>query len=186
MTLRARTLRNTLFSSVAMYTEFALGMLTSILIARHLGPEGFGSYSAVIWLVGMGVAAANSGTASAAIKFVAELRGADREWPWQWVFPATRTNLHRPTGKVRRHHLHETVVQRDVKQAVRLAGLSKRATPHTLRHSFATHLLEDGYDIRTIQLLLGHRDVRTTMIYTHVLGRGPLGVRSPLDSLGDL
>ena len=78
MTLRARTLRNTLFSSLAMYTEFALGMLTSILIARHLGPEGFGSYSAVIWLVGMGVAAANSGTASAAIKFVAELRGADR------------------------------------------------------------------------------------------------------------
>ena len=115
-----------------------------------------------------------------------KLRGADREWPWQWVFPATRTYLHRPTGKVRRHHLHETVVQRDVKQAVRLAGLSKRATPHTLRHSFATHLLEDGYDIRTIQLLLGHRDVRTTMIYTHVLGRGPLGVRSPLDSLGDL
>jgi O-antigen/teichoic acid export membrane protein len=79
MTLRARTLRNTLFSSVAMYTEFALGMLTSIVIARHLGPEGFGAYSAVIWLVGMGVAATNSGTASAAIKFVAELRGGDRE-----------------------------------------------------------------------------------------------------------
>ena len=79
MTLRARTLRNTLFSSVAMYTEFALGMLTSIIIARHLGPEGFGAYSAVIWLVGMGVAATNSGTASAAIKFVAELRGGDRD-----------------------------------------------------------------------------------------------------------
>ncbi len=114
-----------------------------------------------------------------------KLRGADRDWPWQWVFPATRTYVHAPTGKIRRHHLHETVIQRDIKQAVRDAGLSKRATPHTLRHSFATHLLEDGYDIRTIQSLLGHRDVRTTMIYTHVLGRGALGVRSPLDGLGE-
>ena len=112
-----------------------------------------------------------------------KIRGADRDWPWQWIFPATRTYEHATTGKLRRHHLHETVIQRDVKQAVRQAGLSKRATPHTFRHSFATHLLEDGYDIRTIQNLLGHKDVRTTMIYTHVLGRGPLGVQSPLDAL---
>lgn len=106
---------------------------------------------------------------------------ACREWGWQWVFPATRHYMDSRTGETRRHHLHETVIQRAVKRALLRAGLTKRASCHTFRHSFATHLLEDGYDIRTVQELLGHRDVSTTMIYTHVLNCGPRSVRSPLD-----
>jgi integron integrase len=102
---------------------------------------------------------------------------------WQWVFPATRMYLDRKTGLWRRHHLHETVVQRAVREAALRAGFSKPISCHVLRHSFATHLLEAGYDIRTIQELLGHRDVTTTMIYTHVLRRGGRGVRSPLDGM---
>jgi integrase len=108
---------------------------------------------------------------------------AGREWIWQWVFPATRTYRERETGEHRRHHLHESVVQRAVREAARRAGIPKRVTCRTFRHSFATHLLEDGYDIRTIQTLLGHRDVRTTMIYTHVLARGSAGVVSPADRI---
>ena len=108
---------------------------------------------------------------------------AAREWGWQWVFPAARPYRDAATGERRRHHYHESAVQRAVRAAALTAGLTKRVGCHTFRHSFATHLLEDGYDVRTIQELLGHADVRTTMIYTHVLNRGGRGVRSPLDRL---
>jgi len=109
--------------------------------------------------------------------------GADRQWAWQWVFPASSHYVDPQTGVRHRHHLHESVVQRAVKEAVRRAGVTRPASCHSFRHSFATHLLEDGYDIRTVQELLGHKDVKTTMVYTHVLNRGGRGVRSPMDGL---
>jgi integron integrase len=109
---------------------------------------------------------------------------AAREFGWQYVFPADRISEDPRSGKLRRHHIHETTLQKSVRAAARKAGLTKPVSPHTFRHSFATHLLEAGYDIRTVQELLGHQNVQTTMIYTHVINKGGKGVRSPLDMLG--
>jgi integron integrase len=108
---------------------------------------------------------------------------ASTDWRWQWVFPQAKRWRNERTGQQGRHHVHASVIQRAVKEAVSRSGVAKQAGCHTLRHSFATHLLESGYDIRTIQELLGHRSVNTTMVYTHVLNSGGYGVRSPIDSL---
>lgn len=126
-----------------------------------------------------------SGVMGAALPGALErkLQNAGRDWSWQYVFPAARVYVERETGKRRRHHIHDSAIQRAVAEAVRSSGIPKRATCHSLRHSFATHLLESGSDIRTIQELLGHTSLQTTMIYTHVLNRGGLGVQSPADRL---
>jgi integron integrase len=108
---------------------------------------------------------------------------AARQWGWQWVFPASKLYVDPQSGKILRHHLHESVLQKAVKKAALKAGIAKPAGPHAFRHSFATHLLEDGYNIRTVQELLGHNDVSTTMVYTHVLHKGGRGISSPADQL---
>ncbi len=108
---------------------------------------------------------------------------APSTWGWQWVFPQEQRWVNPATGQQGRHHVDESLVQRAVQTAVRRSGIPKHATCHTFRHCFATHLLESGYDIRTVQELLGHKDVKTTMVYTHVLNKGGLGVRSPVDAL---
>jgi integron integrase len=127
--------------------------------------------------------AAGAGRVALPGALAAKYPSAAESWPWQWVFPAARRYVDPATGERRRHHLHPTAFQRAMARAVRDSGIAKRASAHTFRHSFATHLLEAGYDIRTVQELMGHKYLATTMIYTHVLQRGGMGVSSPADHL---
>jgi integron integrase len=126
----------------------------------------------------------NEGYGEAKLPFALNRKypNAGKEWIWQYVFPASQRSTDPETGEIRRHHLDSSTVQKSVRRAAQKAKIEKRITPHTFRHSFATHLLEAGYDIRTVQELLGHKDVKTTMIYTHVLKSGPMAVKSPLDN----
>jgi integron integrase len=152
------------------------------MLARSLAPE---LQRHVVWVKRQHERDRQQGEGGASLPnaLARKLPGAVLDWPWQWVFPSSHRRRDRVSGAVCRHHRHTTAVQRAVRRGVKDSGIAKRATCHTFRHSFATHLLESGHDIRTVQELLGHRDVRTTMIYTHVLNRGGLGVLSPADRL---
>lgn len=126
--------------------------------------------------------AAGSGSVYMPFGLDKKFPAAHKQWIWQYAFPASTLSTDPETGILRRHHIHETALQKSIRAAAKIAKIDKRVTPHTFRHSFATHLLQNGYDIRTVQELLGHKDVKTTMIYTHVLQRGGLAVKSPLDN----
>ena len=158
-----------------------LEQLRTALRTRHYSKRTDEAY--LSWALHQADLAENRGSVALPGDLAVKYSNAPYEWAWQWVFPATRFYKDAASGTLRRHHLHEWVLQKAVKRAGLQAGLPRAATCHPLRHSFATHLLESGYDIRTIQELLGHRDVSTTMIYTHVLNRGGRGVPSPLDAL---
>ena len=143
--------------------------------------EALRAHMRQVWQMHRDDVAAGGGRVELPYALAVKYPKADQEWCWQYVFPAPGLSKDPRSGAIRRHHLHETTIQRAMKAAVRRSGVAKPASCHTLRHSFATHLLEAGYDIRTLQELLGHSDVETTMIYTHVLNRPGIAVRSPLD-----